>query len=248
MKGMDTAGMMRFVKKQYGTEPEYLWMRDPDSFVLRHKSGKWYAVVMKVKRSRLGLKGEGFTEIMSVKCDPLLREGLLGEPGVLPAYHMNRQGWISVLLDGSAEEDIVCGSIKMSYELTKPKGGRNRTEPKKWIIPSNPKICDLEDIFDENGEIMWTFSAHFIKGDTVYIYICAPESEIRYECRVIETGIDFDFGTDLISTNSAVRLKLIRRFPRGEFTVALLRELGVTGIRGPRGIPPQLAALLEAAE
>ena len=32
--------IFRYVKDQYGTEPEYLWKKDPDSAVLRHKNKK----------------------------------------------------------------------------------------------------------------------------------------------------------------------------------------------------------------
>ena len=33
--------IFQYVKEQYGTEPEYLWKKDPDSAVLRHKNGKY---------------------------------------------------------------------------------------------------------------------------------------------------------------------------------------------------------------
>ena len=41
--------IFQYVKEQYGTEPEYLWKKDPDSAVLRHKNGKWYAIIMAVE-------------------------------------------------------------------------------------------------------------------------------------------------------------------------------------------------------
>ena len=47
--------IFEYVKKQYGTVPEYLWAQSPDNAVLRHKNGKWYAVVMSVEKCKLGL-------------------------------------------------------------------------------------------------------------------------------------------------------------------------------------------------
>ena len=41
-----------------------------DNAVLRHKNGKWYAVVMTVEKSKLGLEGKDPVDIMDVKCDP----------------------------------------------------------------------------------------------------------------------------------------------------------------------------------
>ena len=41
--------IFEYVKNQYGTVPEYLWETSPKSAVLRHKNGKWYAVLMQVE-------------------------------------------------------------------------------------------------------------------------------------------------------------------------------------------------------
>ena len=70
--------IFQYVKEQYGTEPEYLWKKDPDSAVLRHKNGKWYAVFMTVEKSKLGLEGNDLVAIMDVKCDPGATQALTG--------------------------------------------------------------------------------------------------------------------------------------------------------------------------
>lgn len=50
--------IFELIKKRYGSEPEYLWMRFPDYAVFRHKDNRrWFALVMDVPRSNLGLKG-----------------------------------------------------------------------------------------------------------------------------------------------------------------------------------------------
>ena len=54
------------MKEQYGTEPEYLWKKDPDSAVLRHKNGKWYAIIMAVEKKTLGLEEDGKIHILRV--------------------------------------------------------------------------------------------------------------------------------------------------------------------------------------
>ena len=55
-KIVKTEEIFEYVQKQYGTVPEYLWSKSPDSVVLRHKNGKWYAVFMTVEKSKLGLR------------------------------------------------------------------------------------------------------------------------------------------------------------------------------------------------
>ncbi len=60
--------VFEYAKNQYGTEPEHLWDKDPESAVLRHINGKWYALVMKVHKSRLGQEEEdGEAFILNVK-------------------------------------------------------------------------------------------------------------------------------------------------------------------------------------
>ena len=109
-----------YVAEQYGTEPEYLWAKTPDAAVIRHKGNrKWYGIIMNVPRRTLGLFGEGSTDILNVKCTPAVREIILAERRALPAYHMNKQHWISLPLDGSLETETIFSLIDESYELTK---------------------------------------------------------------------------------------------------------------------------------
>lgn len=86
---MDRKDVFEYVKKQYGTVPEYLWKESPESAVLRHKNGKWYAVLMQVKKSKLELEGEGTVDIINVKCEPDMVGVLIETYGFLPGYHMN---------------------------------------------------------------------------------------------------------------------------------------------------------------
>lgn len=39
-------------------------------------------------------------------------------PGFRPAYHMNKQRWVSILLDGSVDIDNIRTLIDTSYDLT----------------------------------------------------------------------------------------------------------------------------------
>lgn len=97
--------ILNYAFSTYGTEPEYPWESSPDNAVLRNTmSGKWYAIIMCVKRQILGLDSDGFVDVMNVKCDPILVGSLRMKNGFLPAYHMNKDKWISILLDGSVSK------------------------------------------------------------------------------------------------------------------------------------------------
>ena len=116
---MTPESVTEYIQARYGAEPEYLWPKYPDTFVFRHAGNrKWFAVVMGVQRKKLGLPGEGTTFLMDVKCGPILGGSLLGVPGVVRAFHMNKKNWLGVLLDGTAQEDTVKELLEISFDLT----------------------------------------------------------------------------------------------------------------------------------
>lgn len=112
--------ILEYVLKKYKTEPEYPWMSFPEYAVLRHSGNKkWYGIIMNVPREKLGLSGENIVDILDIKCDPLLIGSLVLEKGFLPAYHMNKGNWITVLLDGTVPAEDIFPLLDMSYENTK---------------------------------------------------------------------------------------------------------------------------------
>ncbi len=125
---MDRTTLIRYIADTYGAAPEYPWLDLPDAFVLRHEANrKWFAVAMTVRRDRLGLPGEGTVDVVNVKCDPMMSGSYLSQPGILPAYHMNKLHWLSVLLDGTAADEDVKALLDTSFALTYPKRKNRRT-------------------------------------------------------------------------------------------------------------------------
>ena len=117
--------LIRLVRDRYGVEPEYPW--DDENFIFRHGSNrKWFAVAMRVACRKLGLDRDGSVDIVDLKCSPLLAGAYRGRPGVLPAWHMNKEHWLTVLLDGSAEDGLLEELLDISYELTAGRRRRNK--------------------------------------------------------------------------------------------------------------------------
>ena len=54
---------------------------------------------------------------------------LRGKPGFCPAYHMNKDKWITILLDGSAEKEDITALLAMSYSMTAAKIRRAKHVP-----------------------------------------------------------------------------------------------------------------------
>ncbi|MDD3252940.1 MAG: MmcQ/YjbR family DNA-binding protein [Lachnospiraceae bacterium] len=117
---MNRQTIFDWVKKQYGTDPEYPW-RDHNA-VLRHDDNqKWYGVILEIGMDKLGLTDRDLVDVLNVKCDPNLIGLLRTKPGFHPAYHMNKEKWISVRLDGSVPVEEIENLIAQSFELTKAK-------------------------------------------------------------------------------------------------------------------------------
>ena len=116
----------KYIKKKYKASPENLWKRYPDYAVFRHDDNrKWFCIIMDVDADKLGLLGTERVDIIDVKIDDLmLRDILLQQHGYLPGYHMNKDHWITILLDGSADDDRLKFLLHQSFELTRSKKRR----------------------------------------------------------------------------------------------------------------------------
>ena len=61
------------------------------------------------------------------KCDPVLVGSLRERAGFYPAYHMNKDKWITIRLDGGVDGEEIQRLIQLSYELTAPVKKKKRT-------------------------------------------------------------------------------------------------------------------------
>ncbi len=114
--------LFEHIKSQYSAAPEYLWFKDPDSCVFRRADNqKWYGVVMKVSREKVGLDGRESTDILVLKGEPDNIVHIAEAKGFAPAYHMNKKHWFTVILEETADSELVSKLIAKSYKLA---GGR----------------------------------------------------------------------------------------------------------------------------
>lgn len=115
--------IIEYAKNEYGTEPDKPFSTSPESEVLRHAgTRKWYALFMDVPARKLGIPSDGTVDIVNLKCDPRLSGSIRDGVGIFPAYHMNREKWITLLLDGTVPFDEISQLMSLSYDLTRAKG------------------------------------------------------------------------------------------------------------------------------
>lgn len=238
-----------YIKKKYGASPEYLWKRYPDYAVFRHEdNNKWFALTASVPGLKLGLSGENPIDVINLKIDDvLLRDMLIREAGIMPAYHMNKLHWVTVLLDGTVSGQRIYDLIETSFMATASAKKKEKVRPpKEWIVPANPKYYDIEHAFDDVKEINWKQGAGIKKGDTVFMYVGAPVSSILFKCKVTETDIPYQYQDKNLNITTLMKIRFQKRYKSDQFTFERLKsEYGIYAVRGPRGIPYSLSEALK---
>ncbi len=114
----------KYILEKYDVQGEHLWADTPDAVVFRAKTvNKWFAIGMRVANSVLGIDGcggceeSGYTWIVNVKAAPDFISFVRNQYGYLPAYHMNKEHWLTIQLDGAVPFDTVCGHVDASYSI-----------------------------------------------------------------------------------------------------------------------------------
>lgn len=106
-----------YIRNNYGVAEDYPW-DDSDAFVFRHRvSRKWFCLFMDISASYLGIDDNRVITVVNLKAPRSMRDDLLREEGIYPAYHMNKQHWISLDLR-KANEKMLEVLIDMSFKAT----------------------------------------------------------------------------------------------------------------------------------
>lgn len=112
--------VIRYVAEKYDTPLEFLWKKFPDNAIYRRKDNKkWYAAILTVAKSKIGLEGAGNIEILDLRIEPAQMEQTVDNKKFFPGYHMNKKSWYTICLDGSVEDEEIFKRIDVSYELAK---------------------------------------------------------------------------------------------------------------------------------
>lgn len=110
----------KYINENYDNLQEYPWDEYPNYTTFKHKNNKkWFDLIMNVPFEKLKINKEEITNIINLKNIPEMIGGLRMERGILPAYHMNKEHWITILLDGTVSKEKIFELIDVSYELTR---------------------------------------------------------------------------------------------------------------------------------
>lgn len=104
-----------------------------------------------------------------------------------------------------------------------------------WIVPCNPKHYDIYSALAHSDTIYWRQKVHFEVGDTVYVYLSAGVSTIRYKATVIHTDIDsgiiadpfWDDPKEANKVSKKAELRFIKTFNTGLLSYENLKRNGL---------------------
>ena len=135
---MNRQAVFDYIWKKYKVLPEYPW--HDDNTVFRHSDNKkWFALVMGVQSNKLGLPGDGYIDVVNLKIEDMFyRDMIIREEGIMPAYHMNKMHWVTVLLDGTVSDDQVFELIDMSFLATASPKKKKSTSAERMDYPVKP--------------------------------------------------------------------------------------------------------------
>jgi predicted DNA-binding protein (MmcQ/YjbR family) len=110
---MDRQEVIDYCLTLLNTFEDYPFPDDNVSVVMKHTDNKkWFALIMEVR-------GEIY---LNIKTDPYYSELLRKSYDyIIPAYHMNKELWNTVIISRKVDKKLVKELIEQSYELTKSK-------------------------------------------------------------------------------------------------------------------------------
>lgn len=108
------------INEKYHESPDFPFKQDryKKYGVIRYKgNNKWYGLIMNINKSVFGGDNkEEYVDVINVRIDEKERDNIINNKNIFPSYHMNKQKWISILLDESLNDGEVMKYINFSRD------------------------------------------------------------------------------------------------------------------------------------
>lgn len=119
-RSFQARNVIDYCYEKYGDGLEFLWEKVDDNAIIRRKdTRKWYAVFMLIAKNKLGLEGEEVIEVLNLKLGKEKVSNLIDNKKYFKAYHMNKNYWITILLDESKSVEEILNLVDISYNYAK---------------------------------------------------------------------------------------------------------------------------------
>ena len=106
-----------YITSHFDAEPGHPIGEDPTITVFsRRDNKKWFAATKNIGCKFMGLDRSGRIDILNVKLEPRTVAELRTREGFRPAWRMNQNNWVTILLDGSVPGEEICRCLDMAFE------------------------------------------------------------------------------------------------------------------------------------
>lgn len=119
LKNNQVESVIKYIKENYNDDLEYLWEKFPEYAVWRNKkNNKWYGVLLVIPENKLGLDSDKKIEVIDLRYQKEDIKNIIDNNKVFQGYHMNKNSWITIKLDGSVDLKEIYKLVENSYELS----------------------------------------------------------------------------------------------------------------------------------
>ena len=111
--------IIKYIKEKYDDDLEFLWEKFPNVAIWRNKKNqKWYGALMTITKSKLKLDSNELVDIIDLRCNQI---NIKEKVNIYPGYHMNKNNWITIILDESISIEEIYNLIDISNSLSSKK-------------------------------------------------------------------------------------------------------------------------------
>ena len=118
-KSEQSKEIIKYIKSKYGADLEYLWEKFSNNAVCRNKeNNKWYILFVVLEESKLGIDSNNVVDIIDLRYQKDKITDIIDNKNIFKGYHMNKNSWITIKLDGSLNLNYIFELIDNSYDLS----------------------------------------------------------------------------------------------------------------------------------
>ena len=118
-KSKQAKEIIKYIKEKYNDDLEYLWKKFPNNAIWRNKTNhKWYGALLVLPENKLGIDSDQIIEIIDLRYQKDKIKEIIDNQKIFAGYHMNKNSWITIKLDGSMDNKEIFKLIDNSYQLS----------------------------------------------------------------------------------------------------------------------------------
>ena len=111
--------IIKYVKEKYNDDLEFLWKKFPKNAIWRNKTNnKWYGALLVISERKLEIESDKIVEIIDLRYPKDKIKQVIDSDKIFPGYHMNKESWITIRLNGDVSTKKIFELIDNSYKIS----------------------------------------------------------------------------------------------------------------------------------